>query len=115
MTAGEREVAPGVDHAEETDMAEHLEALRHALEAGQAGAGRLLGLPELDGDVWLDMAGAAAVSGCQPRTITAWLTRRGPKRNPFPQAHRFLYRLYWPMGVVTEWRAAEDELQHAEK
>ena len=47
--------------------------------------GRLYGLPELPGDgCWIDIAGAAALTGAPPRTITSWLARGGPFRNPFP-------------------------------
>lgn len=60
--------------------------IRQALAAGRRpAAGRLLGLPELDGDVWADIAGASAVSGAAaPKTITGWLSRGGPKHCPFP-------------------------------
>ncbi len=85
-------------------------AIRHqeladALRAGRAlPAGRLLGLPELpDDDVWVDIAGAAALSWVNPKTITGWLTRNGPKRKPFPRPHRLLYRLYWKRSVVVDW------------
>lgn len=64
----------------------------------------ILGLPELDGDVWADIAGASAITGAQPRTITGWLNRRGPKHCPFPQPRRSLYRLYWPVSVLQAWR-----------
>jgi hypothetical protein len=67
-------------------------------------AGQLLGLPELDGDVWADIAGAAAITGAPPRTITGWLNRQGPKRCPFPAPRRSLYRLYWPVSVLQSWR-----------
>lgn len=67
-------------------------------------AGALLGLPELDGDMWADIAGAAAITGMQPHTITGWLNRRGPSRCPFPEPRRSLYRLYWPVSVLQSWR-----------
>lgn len=87
----------------------HLEAqvdsIRAMLTAGQhPPAGQLMGLPELDGDVWADIAGAAAITGAPPRTITGWLNRRGPKRCPFPEPRRSLYRLYWPVSVLQSWR-----------
>jgi hypothetical protein len=82
------------------------ESLRAMLAEGQRPpAGQLLGLPELDGDVWADIAGAAAITGAPPRTITGWLNRRGPKRCPFPEPRRILYRLYWPASVLQSWRA----------
>jgi len=36
--------------------------------------------------------------------ITGWLNRRGPKRCPFPEPRRSLYRLYWPVSVLQAWR-----------
>lgn len=80
-------------------------SIRTMMAAGQRSpAGQLLGLPELDGDVWADIAGAAAITGALPRTITGWLNRRGPKRCPFPEPRRSLYRLYWPVSVLQSWR-----------
>lgn len=82
-----------------------LESIQTMLAAGKRlPAGQLLGLPELDGDVWADIAGAAAITGAPPRTITGWLNRRGPKRCPFPEPRRSLYRLYWPVSVLQSWR-----------
>jgi hypothetical protein len=82
-----------------------LESIRTLLAAGQRPpAGQLLGLPELDGDVWADIAGAAAITGAPPRTIAGWLNRQGPKRCPFPEPRRSLYRLYWPVSVLQSWR-----------
>lgn len=81
-----------------------LESIRTMLASGQRPpAGQLLGLPELDGDVWADIAGASAITGAPPRTITGWLNRRGPKRCPFPEPRRSLYRLYWPASVLQAW------------
>jgi hypothetical protein len=90
---------------ETVDLDELAAQLRAARAAGRTPpAGRLLGLPELPSeDVWVDIAGAAAVTGTPARTITGWLTRGGPKRGPFPAPHRFLYRLYWPLSVLEEW------------
>ncbi len=96
--AGRLVVGPGgevnsTDHVEEVGLYGQLADIRQALAAGQKPAdGALLGLPELDGDVWADIAGAAAISGAAPKTITGWLSRGGPKHCPFPAAHRFLYR-----------------------
>lgn len=87
------------------DLDAQVESIRAMLAAGQRPpAGQLLGLPELDGDVWADIAGAAAITGAAPRTITGWLNRRGPKRCPFPEPRRSLYRLYWPESVLRTWR-----------
>jgi hypothetical protein len=96
----------GTEHVETVDLAEHAAQIREARAVGRTPpAGRLLGLPELpEGDVWVDIAGASAVTGVQPKTITGWLTRGQPKRLPFPSGYRFLYRLYWPLSVVEGWR-----------
>jgi hypothetical protein len=89
---------------ESVDLDGQLAAIREALAGGRRPvAGGLLGLPELEGDVWVDIAGAAAVAGVRPRTITGWLARGRPASSPFPPAHRFMYRLYWPLSVVEEW------------
>ena len=53
------------------------------------------------------MAGATAVTGVPPKTITSWLARGGPVRNPFPPPHRLLYRLYWRGTEIMSWRARE--------
>lgn len=87
------------------DFEAQAESIRVMMAAGRRPpAGQLLGLPELDGDVWADIAGAAAITGAPPRTITGWLNRRGPKRCPFPEPRRSLYRLYWPVSVLQSWR-----------
>jgi hypothetical protein len=81
------------------------ESIRAMLLAGQRPpAGQLLGLPELDGDLWADIAGASAITGAPPRTISGWLNRRGPKSCPFPEPRRILYRLYWPVSALHDWR-----------
>lgn len=82
----------------------HIESIRTMLATGQRQpAGQLLGLPKLDGDLWADIAGASAITGAPPRTITGWLSRGGPKRCPFPEPRRSLYRLYWPVSVLQAW------------
>ena len=94
-----------VTSAGPVDLEAQAESIRMLLAAGRRPpAGQLLGLPELDGDVWADIAGAAAITGAQPRTITGWLNRRGPKHCPFPEPRRSLYRLYWPVSVLQSWR-----------
>jgi predicted DNA-binding transcriptional regulator AlpA len=69
----------------------------------------LYGLPEPPpgSDCWVDIAGAAVLTGAAPKTITSWLVRGGPARNPFPRARRFLYRLYWPKAEIDAWREIE--------
>jgi len=70
--------------------------------------GKQYGLPELpQDDCWLDMPGAAAFTGVPPKTITSWLTRGGPARNPFPDPRRLLYRLYWRWTEVAAWQMKE--------
>jgi hypothetical protein len=87
-------------------LTDHLNALREALRADDyIPAGRLYGLPDLpEGDCWVDIAGAAALTGVHPKTITAWLSRKGPKRYPFPPPRRILYRLYWRHSLIEAWR-----------
>ncbi len=86
-------------------LGEQIEAIADALDTGTLTAGRLLGLPDLGPEgMWCDIAGASAISGVLPSTITAWLTRGGPKRRPFPRPMRILYRLYWTVEEVTHWR-----------
>jgi hypothetical protein len=90
---------------ENIDLAGQREQIRQARAEGrEPPAGRLLGLPELPGDdVWVDIAGAEAVTGIPSRTITGWLARRGPKKAPFPTPRRILYRLYWPLSTLEDW------------
>jgi hypothetical protein len=98
--AGDATAAP-----ETVALDAQVEYIRSVLATGQRPpAGQLLGLPELVGDAWADIAGAAAITGAQPRTITGWLNRRGPKRCPFPEPRRSLYRLYWRVSVLQSWR-----------
>lgn len=87
----------------------HASGLAKAVRTGSAvPMGRLYGLPELpDNDYWLDTAGAAALTGIPPKTITSWLTRGGPIRNPFPAPRRLLYRLYWRGSQIASWQARE--------
>ena len=91
------------------DLSVQLSLLAEAIKSGSTvPAGRLYGLPELPGDsCWTDIAGAAALTGVPPRTITSWLTRGGPVRNPFPVPTRLLYRLYWPRDDVESWTQRE--------
>ncbi len=91
------------------ELAAHASALAEAVRAGRTvPAGRLLGLPELPGnDYWVDMAGATGLTGIPPKTISSWLARGGPVRNPFPVPQRFLYRLYWRGTDITSWQARE--------
>jgi hypothetical protein len=86
-------------------LSARVETIRQARSNGEPiQAGRLLGLPELENDCWVDISGASAIAFAQPNTITAWITRGGPKRNPFPQPERFLGRLYWPLSVLSAWQ-----------
>lgn len=97
------------DWTEPIELATHATALIEAIRTGRTvPAGRLFGLPELPGDdYWLDMAGATAVTGIPPKTITSWLARGGPVRNPFPAPQRLLYRLYWRGTEITSWQTRE--------
>lgn len=105
--------APGTaGPVESVNLAGQLAVIRAALEEGRRpAAGALLGLPELDGDVWVDTAGAAAVTGVPPKTISGWLSRGKPKALPFPSAHRYLYRRYWPLSTLQAWAVEYKEYQ----
>jgi hypothetical protein len=98
--------------ADRVELAARARALTEALQTGTAvPAGRLLGLPDLpDNDYWLDTAGVTALTGIRPKTISSWLTRGGPVRNPFPVPQRFLYRLYWRGTSVSSWLAKESDV-----
>lgn len=93
------------DPVEVVDLKGQLAAIREALASGRRPpAGGLLGLPALEGDdIWVDTAGAAAVVGVPPATITSWLSRGRPATSPFPAAHRYLRRLYWPLSEIEAW------------
>lgn len=97
------------ESTEPVELAAHATVLADAIRAGRAvPAGRLFGLPELPGDdYWLDMAGVTAITGIPPKTITSWLVRGGPARNPFPAPQRLHYRLYWRGTQITSWQAKE--------
>lgn len=92
---------------EPVQLAAQLAALAEAVNTGRpVPTGRLFGLPELpDNDYWVDIAGAAAITGVPPNTITSWLARGRPARNPFPAPRRHLYRLHWPRTEITTWQA----------
>jgi hypothetical protein len=95
---------------EPVGLAARFAGLSEAVNAGRAvDAARLYGLPEPPpgSDCWVDIAGAAALTGMAPKTITSWLARGGPLRNPFPLPARILYRLYWPCADIESWRSRE--------
>ncbi|ONF73962.1 hypothetical protein [Amycolatopsis keratiniphila] len=102
------------EHAETATMDEQRADLAERWKTISSGAaapsgGGLWGLPELpDGEVWVDMAGASVIACLSPSTIRSYLTTGKPKRNPFPPARRYLYRLFWPLSEIRDWRAAED-------
>jgi hypothetical protein len=102
-----------MSQAEPVGLAQRCAELREAVSAGRAvAAGRLYGLPEPPhgSDCWVDIAGAAVLTGVMPKTITSWLAKGGPMRNPFPAPQRILYRLYWPKAEVESWQARERQL-----
>lgn len=89
-------------------LADHLERLSEAVQtSGHVPAGRLWGLPDLEDDCWVDIAGASVLTGQRPNTISGWLSRKGPKRNPFPRPYRLLYRLYWRRSAIEAWLVEE--------
>ena len=102
---GHHERRQGRSHR--TRGARHCAGRSHSCRQGRT-RGPLLGLPELPGDdYWLDMAGATALTGIPPKTITSWLARGGPVRNPFPVPQRLLYRLYWRGTEIASWQTRE--------
>jgi hypothetical protein len=101
-----------VDHRSVTLAAQHQALVEALAEGKEVPAGRLLGLPELlDDDVWVDTAGAAALVRVNPKTITGWLARSGPKKQPFPSPHRLLYRLYWRRSDIEAWLRDGDSIR----
>jgi hypothetical protein len=95
------------------NLADQITNLRRARAAGEPiAAGRLLGLPDLpDGDVWVDTAGASALTGVPVKTITSWLLRGAPVDYPFPSALRMLYRRFWRASEVEAWRREANRRQ----
>ncbi|MBO0879441.1 MAG: hypothetical protein J2P17_03530 [Mycobacterium sp.] len=90
--------------AETIALRDKVGELRAAWRAGRPlTGGQLFGLPALDGDVWVDMAGAAVVTDLEPKTITSWLSRGRPAACPFPAPSKYLGRLYWPASVLLAW------------
>lgn len=90
--------------AETVALQDKVGELRAAWQAGRAlTGGQLFGLPVLDGDVWVDMAGASVVTNLEPKTITSWLSRGRPAACPFPSPSKYLGRLYWPASVLLAW------------
>ena len=76
------------DHRPEPiQLAAHLAALAEAVNTSRpVPTGRLCGLPELPGnDYWVDIAGAAAITGIPPNTITSWLARGQAETQPLPR------------------------------
>ncbi|WP_280264655.1 hypothetical protein [Nocardia wallacei] len=89
-------------------LADKVAELRAAWKAGQPlTGGQVFGLPALDGDVWVDIAGATVITGVPPKTLTSYLVRAKPKSNPFPVPSKFLGRNYWPASTLLDWAAAQ--------
>ena len=51
--------------------------------------------------------GFSRTTGIAPKTITGWLARGGPARNPFPVPDRLLYRVYWRRTEIESWQTRE--------
>ncbi len=111
--SSETATVPGVsDYApnETIAMADKVAELRAAWSAGQPlSGGQLFGLPALNGDVWVDTAGATVITGLPAKTITSYLSRGKPRSNPFPAASKFLGRNYWPATPLLDWAAEQGE------
>ncbi|OBB38721.1 hypothetical protein [Nocardia sp. 852002-51244_SCH5132740] len=91
---------------ETVPLADKVAELRAAWKAGEPlTGGQVFGLPALDGDVWVDTAGATVITALPPKTITSYLSRGKPKANPFPVPSKFLGRNYWPAAALLDWAA----------
>ncbi|MGW4125789.1 hypothetical protein [Nocardia sp. NPDC004711] len=85
-------------------LGDKMAELLAAWESGEPlTGGQLFGLPPLDGDVWVDIAGASVITRVEPKTITSFLSRGKPKACPFPTPSKFLGRLYWPATTLLSW------------
>ncbi|WP_144127760.1 hypothetical protein [Catellatospora sichuanensis] len=95
-------------HREVTSLdAQYAFLLEAARNNADIPAGRLLGLPDLGpDDCWVDVAGAAAIAGVKPKTVTGWLSRGKPANVPFPSATLILNRLYWSRTSIEAWCTA---------
>jgi hypothetical protein len=55
---------------------------------------------------WIGTAEAAKSLDVAPSTIRGWITRRGPKANPFPLPDLLYHgRSYWQKKTIDKWRA----------
>ncbi|MEV4241339.1 hypothetical protein AB0J47_39970 [Nocardia sp. NPDC049737] len=102
--------------AETVALADKVADLREAWQAGKPFAGgQLFGLPPLDNDVWVDIAGASVITNLAPKTVTSFLSRGKPKSCPFPVPSKFLGRLYWPATVLLAWTTEYETVRRAER
>lgn len=90
----------GTEPVETVDLAEHVAQLSAARAGGtELPAGRLLGLPELPGDVWVDIAGASAITGVPPKFSAACRSLMARVRVPAAsRAPRWVVSLRSPLG-----------------
>lgn len=59
-----------------------------------------------------DTSDVAARLCVRPSTVRGWLSRGGPKGNPFPAPDRRYHgRSYWKKASVDEWMRRQEQLQ----
>jgi predicted DNA-binding transcriptional regulator AlpA len=89
-----------------------LQKIRVELTCGDASALAALiragtGPPGGVTDTYLDTAAVARRIHVSQSTIRSWLTRHGPKQNPFPRPEQLLGRNRWPKAAIDAWNAKQ--------
>jgi hypothetical protein len=78
------------------------------LDAAESAASPDLPDPGRD---WIGTARAAKMLDVAQSTIRGWVTRQGPKDNPFPQPERTdSGRNFWHKRTIRKWRARQRRL-----
>jgi hypothetical protein len=61
---------------------------------------------------WIGTADAAKILDVVPSTIRGWVTRNGPKTNPFPPPDLvYRGRSYWQKRTIDKWRARQRRIE----
>jgi hypothetical protein len=85
--------------------AEALAAVLTAAAEQRRGGGLRVGARSL-----IDTSDVAGWLHVRPSTIRSWLTRGGPKGNPFPPPDRRYHgRTYWERATVEAWQARQGQ------